>query len=67
MIFASAYSKNSKRIYFSGISKLLPIEQSKVYKDFGASCGNETIIAKGVNDDMRLANKALLKMIMLLQ
>jgi hypothetical protein len=67
MIFASAYSKNSKNILFRNF-KITPIEQSKVYKDFGASCGNETIIAKGVNDDMRLAaNKALLKMIMLLQ
>jgi hypothetical protein len=60
MIFASAYSKNSKEYTFQEFQNS-PIEQSKVYKDFGASCGNETIIAKGVNDDMRLSNKALLK------
>mgnify|MGYP003678454425 FL=1 len=54
--------KIQKEYTFQEFQKLLPIEQSKVYKDFGASCGNETIIAKGVNDDMRsVAAKALLK------
>jgi hypothetical protein len=48
--------------------KNYPIEQTKVYKDFGASCGNETTIAKGVTADLRsIAAKALLKMIMQLQ
>jgi hypothetical protein len=66
MIFASAYSKKSKDILFRNF-KITPIEQTKVYKDFGASCGNETIIA-GVTADLRsIAAKALLKMIMQLQ
>jgi hypothetical protein len=58
--------KFKKNILFRNF-KITPYRTTKVYKDFGASCGNETIIAKGVNDDMRFANKALLKMIMLLQ
>jgi tetratricopeptide (TPR) repeat protein len=54
--------KIQKEYTFREFQKLLPIEQTKVYKDFGASCGNETTIAKGVTDDMRsVAAKALLK------
>jgi hypothetical protein len=52
MIFASACSKKSKE-NFSRISKITPIEQTKVYKDFGASC-NETTIA-GVTADLDLS------------
>jgi hypothetical protein len=51
MIFASACSKNQREYTFRNF-KNYPIEQTKVYKDFGASCGNETIIAKGVTADL---------------
>ena len=54
--------KIQKEYTFQEFQKLLPIEQAKVYKDFGASCVTETNVAKGVSTDMRtLAAKALLK------
>ena len=47
---------------FQEFQKLLPMEQTKVYKDFGASCVVEANVAKGVTTDMRsLAAKAVLK------
>jgi hypothetical protein len=39
-------AKKYKEYTFQEFQKLPPIEQTKVYKDFGASCGNETTIAK---------------------
>jgi hypothetical protein len=54
MIFASACSKNQREYTFRNF-KNYPIEQTKVYKDFGASCGNETTIAKGVTADLNLS------------
>jgi tetratricopeptide (TPR) repeat protein len=54
--------KIQKEYTFQEFQKLLPIEQAKVYKDFGTSCVTETNVAKGVSTDMRtLAAKALLK------
>lgn len=54
--------KIQREYTFQEFQKLLPIEQTKVYKDFGASCVVETNVATGVTADMRsLAAKALLK------
>jgi hypothetical protein len=50
MIFASAY-KNSKEYTFQEFQNYFLSNNLRYIKDFGASCGNETIIAKGVNDD----------------
>ncbi len=54
--------KIQKEYTFQEFQKLLPIEQAKVYKDYGASCITETNVVKGVLTDMRsLAAKALIK------
>jgi tetratricopeptide (TPR) repeat protein len=54
--------KIQEKYTFQEFQKLLPMEQTKVYKDFGASCVVETNVAKGVTTDMRLvANKAIQK------
>lgn len=45
--------KIQKQYTFQEFQKLLPMEQSKVYKDFGASCFEETGIAKTVFNDLR--------------
>lgn len=45
--------KIQKEYTFKEFQKLLPMEQSKVYKDFGASCFEETGIAKTVFNDLR--------------
>lgn len=61
--FCICLEQKIQKVYsFQEFQKLLPMEQTKVYKDYGASCVNETSIAKGVNDDMRAtAVKAVLK------
>ena len=54
--------KIQEKFTFQEFQKLLPMEQTKVYKDFGASCVVETNVAKVVTTDMRLvANKAIQK------
>lgn len=45
--------KIQKQYSFQEFQKLLPMEQAKAYKDFGASCFEETGIAKTVFNDMR--------------
>jgi tetratricopeptide (TPR) repeat protein len=45
--------KIQKQYSFQEFQKLLPMEQSKVYKDFGASCFEETGIANTVFNDLR--------------
>jgi tetratricopeptide (TPR) repeat protein len=45
--------KIQKEYTFKEFQKLLTIEQAKVYKDFGASCFEETGIAKTVFNDLR--------------
>ncbi len=45
--------KIQKQYTFQEFQKLLPMEQTKVYKDFGASCFEETGIAKTVFNDLR--------------
>lgn len=45
--------KIQKQYSFQEFQKLLPMEQSKAYKDFGASCFEETGIAKTVFNDLR--------------
>lgn len=52
--------KIQKEYTFQEFQKLLPIEQAKVYKDFGASCVNETNVSQVVTADLRtLASKAV--------
>ncbi len=45
--------KIQKQYTFQEFQKLLPMEQTKAYKDFGASCFEETGIAKTVFNDLR--------------
>lgn len=45
--------KIQKQYSFQEFQKLLAMEQSKVFKDFGASCFEETGIAKTVFNDLR--------------
>lgn len=45
--------KIQKQYSFQEFQKLLPMEQTKAYKDFGASCFEETGIAKTVFNDLR--------------
>ena len=45
--------KIQKQYSFQEFQKLLPMEQSKAYKDFGASCFEETGIANNVFNDLR--------------
>ncbi|MEL1241394.1 tetratricopeptide repeat protein [Flavobacterium flavipallidum] len=53
--------KIQKQYTFQEFQKLLPMEQSTVYKDFGASCFEETGIAKTVFNDLRAKASANLK------
>lgn len=45
--------KIQKQYSFQEFQKLLPMEQAKAYKDFGASCFEETGIANTVFNDLR--------------
>jgi hypothetical protein len=45
--------KIQKEYTFAEFQKLMPMEQVKAYKDFGASCFEETGIAKTVFNDLR--------------
>ncbi|MFC5683233.1 tetratricopeptide repeat protein [Flavobacterium sp. MAHUQ-51] len=45
--------KIQKQYTFQEFQKLLPMEQTKAYKDFGASCFEETGIAKTIFNDLR--------------
>jgi tetratricopeptide (TPR) repeat protein len=45
--------KIQKQYRFQEFQKLLLMEQTKAYKDFGNSCINDTGVAKGVYDDLR--------------
>ena len=45
--------KIQKQYTFQEFQKLLPMEQTKAYKDFGASCFEETGIANTVFNDLR--------------
>lgn len=47
--------KIQKEYKFQEFQKLLLIEQTKAYKDFGNSCINEKGVAKGIYDDLRIA------------
>lgn len=46
--------KIQKQFRFQEFQKLLPAEQSKLYKDFGASCYEETGAAKVIYDNLRI-------------
>lgn len=46
--------KIQKQYSFQEFQKLLPMERVKAYKDFGASCFEETGIAKSVFNDLRI-------------
>ncbi|MBD0725465.1 hypothetical protein B6A10_09770 [Flavobacterium sp. L1I52] len=46
--------KIQKQYSYAEFQKLLPMEQAKAYKDFGASCFEETGIAKTVFNDLRV-------------
>jgi hypothetical protein len=46
--------KIQKQYSFQEFQKLLPMERAKAYKDFGASCFEETGIAKTVFNDLRV-------------
>jgi tetratricopeptide (TPR) repeat protein len=46
--------KIQKQYKFQEFQKLLLIEQTKAYKDFGNSCINEAGVSKGINDDLRI-------------
>ncbi len=46
--------KIQKQYSYAEFQKLLAIEQAKVYKDFGASCFEETGISKTVFNDLRV-------------
>ncbi|MCW2118877.1 tetratricopeptide repeat protein [Flavobacterium sp. 7A] len=51
--------KIQKQFRFDEFQKLLIMEQAKIYKDFGASCYNETSVSKVIYADLR--NKASLE------
>ncbi|MFL9829368.1 hypothetical protein ABS764_00765 [Flavobacterium sp. ST-87] len=54
--------KIQKKYTFQEFQKLLPIEQAKAYKDFGANCFEETGIANTVFNDLRTkASNSILK------
>ncbi len=53
--------KIQKQYTFQEFQKLLPMEQSKVYKDFGAACFEETGISKTVFNDLRAKASANIK------
>ncbi|MFE3867216.1 tetratricopeptide repeat protein [Flavobacterium sp. LS2P90] len=46
---------------FNEFQKLLPMERSKAFKDFGTSCFGETSLSKGVYEDLRKQAALLLK------
>jgi hypothetical protein len=48
--------KIQREYTFQEFQKLLPIRQTKVYKDFGASCGND-YNCQGFAADLRIINK----------
>ncbi|MFE3847763.1 tetratricopeptide repeat protein [Flavobacterium sp. LB3P45] len=45
--------KIQSKYKFNEFQKLLPMERSKAFKDFGNSCFGETSLSKGVYDDLR--------------
>jgi len=45
--------KIQKQYKFQEFQRLLPMERTKAYKDFGNSCINESGVSKGVYDDLR--------------
>lgn len=54
--------KIQKRFRFQEFQKLLTIEQSKFYKDFGNACYSETSVSKTVYSDLKnSANEAIKK------
>lgn len=53
--------KIQKQYTFQEFQKLLPMEQSKVYKDFGDACFEETGISKTVFNDLRAKASANIK------
>lgn len=55
-------NKIMKQYRYTEFQKLLPIEKSKVYKDFGNSCYNDADISKNVYNDLRTQASALIKL-----
>lgn len=53
--------KIQKQYKFQEFQKLLLMEQTKAYKDFGNSCINEAGVSKGVYDDLRAQGLRLTK------
>lgn len=53
--------KIQKQYKFQEFQKLLVMEQTKAYKDFGNSCINEAGVSKGVYDDLRAQGVRLAK------
>ncbi|WP_306783636.1 tetratricopeptide repeat protein [Flavobacterium poyangense] len=54
-------NKIMKQYRYSEFQKLLPIERSKVYKDFGAACFNDVAISKNVYNDLHKQIASLIK------
>ena len=53
--------KIQKQYKFQEFQKLLPMEQAKIYKDFGNSCFDETGIANTVFNDLRAKASSSIK------
>lgn len=53
--------KIMKQYRYSEFQKLLAIEKTKVYKDFGNSCYKDVDISKNVYNDLRVQASALIK------
>ncbi|MEO8532899.1 MAG: hypothetical protein ABI441_04080 [Flavobacterium sp.] len=54
-------NKIMKQYRYSEFQKLLAIEKTKVYKDFGNACYNDVDISKNVYNDLRTQISALIK------
>lgn len=54
-------NKIMKQYRYSEFQKLLAIEKTKVYKDFGNACYNDADISKNVYNDLRTQIAALIK------
>lgn len=54
-------NKIIKQYRYSEFQKLLAIEKTKVYKDFGSACYNDADISKNVYNDLRTQIAALIK------
>ncbi|MFH6991434.1 tetratricopeptide repeat protein [Flavobacterium sp. FlaQc-48] len=55
-------NKIMKQYRYAEFQKLLPIEKTKVYKDFGNTCYKDADISKNVYNDLRIQASALIKL-----